>query len=289
MTAASRSLPPAQLVLTLLCGGLLSTASLEAPTTIIPGDQSPYTTLDSPTLDVRLGRRQLTLSGTAASRAHEAAIQSLLAEFFVDTDVVARLQPGVLVPDSWQSLSLALLRAVATLESAEASIGPSAVSIRGVTASPGEYSARLAGLRSLLPAMMSIDERVTNVVSDLPFPALCAQTFTGFGRQTVEFERASATLRTTAYALLDKLIEFAWDCHDVNIRITGHSDASGDESWNLELSRQRAEAVAAYLVRGGVERDRLSVDGKGSAMPIADNSTALGRRLNRRIEFSLYR
>ena len=83
------------------------------------------------------------------------------------------------------------------------------------------------------------------------------------------------------------MTEFARDCPGVTIAITGHTDSSGDDSWNRVLSRARAQAVADYIASNGIEADRLIVAGAGAAEPIADNSTAYGRQLNRRIEFEL--
>jgi outer membrane protein OmpA-like peptidoglycan-associated protein len=286
--ARAKSPPsPGHLAALLLGAGLFSTASLEAPSAAGRSGGVPYTTLDPPTLELRLGRDRLALNATSASQEHDAELEELVAELFPASGADLRLRPGVLVPDSWRPLSLELLRAVSMLESAEASAGPARVSIRGVTANPDGYEARVAALRAALPSSVSLEERVTKLAPAPGLRALCDRTFAGLGSARVEFERASTALRTTAYALLDRLIEFAWDCHDVGLRITGHSDAAGDESWNLDLSRQRAQAVADYLVRGGIARERLYVVGMGSAAPIADNATAHGRRLNRRIEFGL--
>jgi OOP family OmpA-OmpF porin len=87
--------------------------------------------------------------------------------------------------------------------------------------------------------------------------------------------------------VLDKIIEVADDCRDSTIAITGHSDSSGNETWNRRLSVARAQAVADYITRGGITPARLLVEGLGSAVPIADNATAQGRSINRRIEFEL--
>ena len=59
------------------------------------------------------------------------------------------------------------------------------------------------------------------------------------------------------------------------------------KAWNRQLSLQRARIVADHLIAQGVDPERLLVDGRGSAEPIADNATALGRERNRRIEFEL--
>jgi outer membrane protein OmpA-like peptidoglycan-associated protein len=69
--------------------------------------------------------------------------------------------------------------------------------------------------------------------------------------------------------------------------IIGHTDASGDESWNQRLSRARAQAVADHIAGNGIDPARLIIDAFGSSQPVADNATASGRSRNRRIEFEL--
>lgn len=71
------------------------------------------------------------------------------------------------------------------------------------------------------------------------------------------------------------------------VYITGHTDATGPQELNDRLSLQRARAVADYLVAAGVNPERLYVRGAGSEMPIADNSTMMGRAANRRVEIEL--
>ncbi len=102
----------------------------------------------------------------------------------------------------------------------------------------------------------------------------------------VNFEESGTVLRSSAYPLLDRLLAFADACRKSTIVITGHSDSSGDETHNRNLSHARATTVADYLAGQGIPRSRLVVDGVGSAAPIADNVTRYGRSLNRRVEVS---
>ena len=71
------------------------------------------------------------------------------------------------------------------------------------------------------------------------------------------------------------------------MEIHGHTDSTGADDYNLQLSEQRAAAAKAYLVDQGIAADRLTSISHGDTMPIADNSTHEGREANRRIEFKI--
>ena len=76
------------------------------------------------------------------------------------------------------------------------------------------------------------------------------------------------------------------DCH---VDIYGHTDSTGNDGINIPLSNNRAQSVATYLKQCGVSAQQSqNIVGKGSAEPVADNGTAQGRQLNRRVEIYLY-
>jgi outer membrane protein OmpA-like peptidoglycan-associated protein len=69
--------------------------------------------------------------------------------------------------------------------------------------------------------------------------------------------------------------------------ISGHTDNTGSEAFNERLSLNRAQSVKDFLITKGVTQDRIATTGHGSTKPIADNTTADGRALNRRVEFTI--
>ena len=75
---------------------------------------------------------------------------------------------------------------------------------------------------------------------------------------------------------------------DTNILIEGHTDNTGTDGYNLNLSEKRASSVANYLNDQGVKSGRITTEGYGEDQPIASNETAEGRQSNRRVEVAIY-
>jgi len=73
----------------------------------------------------------------------------------------------------------------------------------------------------------------------------------------------------------------------IKLEISGHTDNSGPDEYNLNLSQRRADAVKKYLVESGIAEDRIIAKGYGEEKPVADNINKQGRRLNRRTEFKI--
>ena len=76
-------------------------------------------------------------------------------------------------------------------------------------------------------------------------------------------------------------------CLHTNIVVKGHTDSSGTESYNLNLSEERAENVRKYLVAEGVSASRVTAIGFGEAYPLVSNDTSSGRQQNRRVELEI--
>jgi outer membrane protein OmpA-like peptidoglycan-associated protein len=98
------------------------------------------------------------------------------------------------------------------------------------------------------------------------------------------FEFNKAELLPNAYPILNKVAESLKSDQNAKLRIEGYTDAIGSDSYNMELSRKRAQAVADYLISQGISSSRLQVVPMGESNPVATNKTAEGRAMNRRVE-----
>lgn len=86
---------------------------------------------------------------------------------------------------------------------------------------------------------------------------------------------------------LNTVVKFLTENPKVEIQVSGHTDNIGSDSYNMNLSQKRADAVKNYLVSKGIAAKRVSSKGYGKTKPIATNSTELGREQNRRVEFTI--
>ncbi|MDR2580674.1 MAG: OmpA family protein, partial [Fibromonadaceae bacterium] len=93
-----------------------------------------------------------------------------------------------------------------------------------------------------------------------------------------------AELTLDARRVLDGVAEQLLAAPNVKIEIHGHTDNVGNPRSNMDLSERRARAVVGYLATKGIQMRRMKAVGFGQDVPVADNTTAEGRELNRRIE-----
>jgi OOP family OmpA-OmpF porin len=101
------------------------------------------------------------------------------------------------------------------------------------------------------------------------------------------FASNSAVLKAAGKAKLDDLVGKVKAINLEVIVAVGHTDSKGNDASNQKLSVRRAEAVKAYLVSKGIEKNRVYTEGKGSKQPVADNKTAEGRAKNNRVEIEV--
>ena len=108
-----------------------------------------------------------------------------------------------------------------------------------------------------------------------------------FVLRSIYFDFNSSDLKSASLPVLGDLKEYLELNKDVRLLIQGHTDNVGGPEFNLKLSKRRAERVREYLVKNGINENRLIAAGLGEGVPVADNTTESGRSLNRRIEFTV--
>lgn len=103
----------------------------------------------------------------------------------------------------------------------------------------------------------------------------------------IYFETAKDVIKAESFENLDNVVEIMKNYPDFNLTIEGHTDSQGDDAMNMTLSQNRANSVKRYLASKGVAESRMTAIGYGETQPVADNGTAEGRKLNRRVDFKI--
>jgi len=101
------------------------------------------------------------------------------------------------------------------------------------------------------------------------------------------FDFDKSVVKPAGKAKLDDLVGKVKGINLEVIIAVGHTDSIGSDAYNQKLSVRRAEAVKAYLVSKGIEKNRIYTEGKGEKQPVADNKTKEGRAKNRRVEIEV--
>jgi outer membrane protein OmpA-like peptidoglycan-associated protein len=108
-----------------------------------------------------------------------------------------------------------------------------------------------------------------------------------FSLNQINFEVNKSELLPSSFPEIEELVDLLRSDPSLQIQINGHTDGSGEEEFNVELSEARALSVASFLIDKGIDASRLQTKGYGSAHPLESNSSQEGRIKNRRVEFIL--
>ncbi len=105
--------------------------------------------------------------------------------------------------------------------------------------------------------------------------------------KNIYFETGKSVLKAESFVELDKVLKFLQENSDLKIEISGHTDNVGSLKINTTLSEARAKAVVDYFAKKGIAVEQMVYKGYGPSQPIAPNTTAAGKQLNRRVEFKI--
>jgi outer membrane protein OmpA-like peptidoglycan-associated protein len=108
-----------------------------------------------------------------------------------------------------------------------------------------------------------------------------------YAARNIFFITGSAKLSSKSNKALDEIVKILSEDQNLKLSVEGHTDNVGKSAFNQTLSENRANSVKEYLVRKGVDENRLNAQGFGMDRPVADNKTAAGRSKNRRVELKL--
>jgi outer membrane protein OmpA-like peptidoglycan-associated protein len=101
----------------------------------------------------------------------------------------------------------------------------------------------------------------------------------------IQFDFDKATLKASSYPKLEQMVQIMNEYPDYSLSIAGHTDSKGNDDYNMRLSYERAASARAYMLSKGIPAERIESRGYGETKPIADNATAAGQALNRRVDF----
>jgi OOP family OmpA-OmpF porin len=231
---------------------------------------------------------ELVVRGAISSEANERILQRAALDYFADDQRTLVLTQQQSLPPRWALITEIALTSLAPLSVFDATIRSDEIRIKGIADSGEQVAQLLKRIGRVLPPDMRFQHNIQVIQQDQSFERLCQKRFdTATHDRWIRFDNSGKSVTTDSYPLLDTLVEIAFDCPGTYFTVTGYSDDRGEPAVNLALSLERAQSAMGYMQDKGVPADRLKAIGLGTANPVGTNATATGRRLNRRLEFSM--
>ncbi len=235
-------------------------------------------------LNAKLMGGVLTINGTLSSQSEIDELIKRAEKHFGEKNVVNRLQGGPNIQMmSAPNVLAALFVDPNSRENLSLSLNGSELVLSGTANTQDSFD-------HISKMTRNYKGPVANTVRlEIPTPKVnCETVFADLMVSTkINFTTAKADVLPSSFELLDQIASTAEHCPDSQFNVMGHTDASGSERFNLQLSQRRAQSVIDYLVQKGRPKQQFSAIGLGSAEPIASNDTPEGRTANRRIEFKM--
>jgi OOP family OmpA-OmpF porin len=245
--------------------------------------------LGGPLLEASWVGGKLTLRGTVASEAEKDQILRRASEIYGSGKVIDTLNVNKeRTSATWLPGVLGLLPLIAKgVENAFLKVEGKEVILKGEVATEERKASLIKEAQAVAGPALKIVDRLQVAAQKGGEAKVQASIDEQIAGQTIEFDVGSASISSRGVALLDRLLPFLHGAAQTRVEIGGHTDNTGDPTYNLDLSRRRAMAVQQYLISRGVDEKRLTAVGYGQEKPIADNNTPQGQLKNRRIEFKI--
>jgi outer membrane protein OmpA-like peptidoglycan-associated protein len=241
-------------------------------------------TIVSPAFAISAQPGVVKLTGHTSSRRHEALLRQAVERHFPNRQYVLEFRPFGPAPDWWTRATTELVGAIASTRAPQARLDEHELSVRALARQPTASTNDVLAFAASLPVPLETDIRILDTGPAVDARVLCARYFESFRNGPIHFLESQTRMRPSATPELERVVAVSTACRESVISITGHTDASGNEAWNRQLSLERAGVVRDWLVARGVDSKRIRLTGAGSSEPVASNETRYGRSQNRRID-----
>jgi OmpA-OmpF porin, OOP family len=241
---------------------------------------------------------RISLEGAVRDETSRQAIQSYASALFGHDMVENETAVDETVPDGWPGRVIAGIDALHELREGRLAVTPTSTDLDGwgtsesakgriemMLADRGEHSA----VKVRFDAEAAAAEARALELASMSQPEICASEVEAIlEAQSIQFRPASAEISPESRGVIAAIADVLRSCPGAQLEVAGHTDSQGLEETNRALSSRRAEAVRVALEEQDLPLVIFRARGYGAEYPIADNETEAGRRLNRRIELTLF-
>lgn len=223
------------------------------------------------------------VEGVVPNEASKQAILMRMQSVYGANQVIDKIQVRpVAAPNGWSdSVARVITPELKKVRQGQLRVRGTQIELNGKVSHPNDIQSTTANFQMLIQqpyrfnAQLSVNQAEQKIIDD------------ALKNRIVEFESGSAVLTAAGRQILEEMAVALHKVGGKKVKIIGHTDSSGDGNKNFLLSQERAMAVRNYLIAKNIKAENLSTEGMGSSKPVADNTTAEGRKKNRRIEFEV--
>ena len=233
------------------------------------------------------------LRGRLPSNISKNAVEAYAKSLFIGKSIYVQTRLDPNLPDGWPTRVLGGLEALAELNHGVLIVEPSEIQVSGVSGNK-ESTGKISRILSVRVGSKGIYKIKTNYNEKFaPKPKiksakLCeTEINTIISNKKIRFDPGKVVINEDSLSVIKLIADVLRTCPEAKFEIQGHTDSSGSEELNENLSQSRAEAVLFELLNRRVLTSGITAKGYGSINPVADNKTEQGREINRRIEIKL--